>query len=1282
MATLLLASAGAAIGGGLGGTFLGLSGAVLGRAAGATLGQVIDQRLLGGGSETVETGKLERYRIMGASEGTAIPQVYGRTRIAGQVIWATRFFENTETSGGGKGSKPKVTEYSYSVSLAVALCEGEIASIGRVWADGIEVSTDDLNLRLYTGSATQQPDPKIEAVEGQGMAPAYRGIAYVVLEDLELSAYGNRIPQFTFEVMRPSTGLTLQDAVHAVAMIPGTGEYALATTQVRQKYGLGVYGTANVNSPSGKSDLETSLDQLGTELPQARSVSMVVSWFGNDLRCGHCDVQPKVEQTAIDGDNMPWTVAGVTRHVAHTVPSTAGRPVYGGTPSDLSVVQGIRATRASGREVMFYPFILMEQMQGNTLPDPWGGEDGQAVLPWRGRITTDLAPGQAGTTDRSAAARVEVDAFFGKAAASDFSGVNYNGPAEWRYRRFILHYAHLCALAGGVDAFCIGSEMRGLTQIRGEDDSFPAVEALCQLAAEVRQILPDAKISYAADWSEYFGYHADGDVYFHLDPLWAHPAIDFVGIDNYMPLSDWRDGSDHADAGWGSIYNLEYLKANVAGGEGYDWYYDGAEGIAAQNRRPITDGAHDEPWVFRYKDIRNWWSNPHHERRSGVRLAAPTAWEPQSKPIRFTEYGCAAIDRGTNEPNKFLDPKSSESVLPRASNGRRDDLMQMQYLRAMRAYWSDGTQNPKSELYGGSMIDMTRAHVWAWDSRPFPYFPNLTDLWSDGDNYSRGHWLNGRASAQPLSSVVREICERSGLTQVDVDGLYGLVRGYTRSQTGTARAALQNLMLAYGFEAIERDGILKFRMRDGLSRLALDADRLALSADLDGAMETVRLPEAETAGHIRVNYIGAEADYEACQADAIFPDEATRSISQTDIDMVLTTVEARGIAERWLAESRLARDTARFALPLSVDVGAGDVVTLAGLHWRIDKAERGDVVLIEAVRVDPAVYVPSDAVEERAVPRAFVAAVPTFPLFLDLPLLKGDEVPHAPHLAVTATPWPGPVAVWSAAEDAGYALNRLVEQSAVIGVCETPLLPGPVGIWDRGAALRVKVFGGNLASASETQVFNGANAMAIGDGTPDGWEVFQFAEAQLVGDGLYDLRMRLRGQGGTDAIIPEEGWPVGSYVVLLNGAVGQIDLALSARNLVRHYRIGPATRGYDDQAVVHQAEAFAGVGLRPFAPVHLKASGSSTVQLDWIRRSRVDGDSWQSYEVPLGEDREAYVVRVMDGTTVRRETTVTTPSWTYTAAMRAADQISGTCRVAVAQLSDRFGPGPFRSVLV
>ena len=179
MATILLSAAGAAIGGGFGGTVLGLSGAVIGRAVAATLGQAIDQRLLGSGSRRVEGARLERLRLTGASEGDGLSLVWGRMRVGGQVIWATRFVEteHRQTSGGGKG-KPRTTyvDYSYSVSLAVALGEGEILRVGRIWADGAEVAPDLLNLRIYTGSEDQMPDPKIAAVEGGEMAPAYRGL--------------------------------------------------------------------------------------------------------------------------------------------------------------------------------------------------------------------------------------------------------------------------------------------------------------------------------------------------------------------------------------------------------------------------------------------------------------------------------------------------------------------------------------------------------------------------------------------------------------------------------------------------------------------------------------------------------------------------------------------------------------------------------------------------------------------------------------------------------------------------------------------------------------------------------------------------------------------------------------------------------------------------------------------------------------------------------------------------------------------------------------------------
>jgi hypothetical protein len=1294
MATVLLSAAGAAIGSGFGGTVLGLSGAVIGRAVGATVGRTIDQRLLGGGADAVEVGRVDRFRIMGASEGAAVARVWGRARIAGQVIWATQFAETENTTGGGKStSGPEVTEYSYSVSLAIALCEGTILGIGRVWADGVEIPRSRLNMRVHRGSENQTPDPKIEAVEGTGQAPAYRGVAYVVLEDLPLGQFGNRVPQFSFEVLRRAQGQKaneiskMSSAVRAVAMIPGTGEYSLATTAVHYEDDPGVAVSANVHTPANQSDLTESLTQLNRELPGCGAVSLVVSWFGDDLRCGNCQVQPKVEQADREGVGMPWEVCGTMRDEAEVVLRFEERSIYGGTPADRSVIEAIQSIKSRGKEVMFYPFILMDQWRDNGLSNPWDGAPNQPVLPWRGRITLSSAPGQPGTPDRTESASAQVAAFFGTAQPSDFSLQNnkvvYTGPNEWRYRRFILHYAHLCALAGGVDAFCIGTEMVALTQIRGAGDSFPAVSALVQLIGEVRAILgPDVKLTYAADWSEYFGYHADGNVYFHLDPIWADPQIDFIGIDNYMPISDWRDGEEHADASWGSVYNLDYLKSNIAGGEGYDWYYDSPEGEQSQRRKPIEDGAYSEPWVFRYKDLRNWWGNPHHNRVNGIRQAQPTAWVPASKPIWFTEYGCAAVDKGTNQPNKFLDPKSSESLLPKFSNGRRDDLIQMQYLRAFEEYWADPAVNPASHLYSGPMVDMSHAFVWTWDARPFPYFPSDLDTWGDGENYPRGHWITGRATNQPLAAVVAEICHKADVAKFDVSQLFGAVRGYWVQEVATGRAALQPLMLAYGFDAVEKDGVLHFKMRHGRVDHKLDTDDLALHGDLEGALVARREAEAETAGRVRLTFAEAEGSYEIRHAEAAFPDEKEATVAQTELPLVLTSAEGRGITERWLAEARVARDTARLSLPRSVlNVGAGDVIALEGQRYRVDRVEIAEAQVLDAVRVEPASYTPSDSADESIVLRPFVAPLPVYPLLMDLPLLSEDNVPHAPYIAVTSRPWPGTVAVWSSSEDEGYRLNSRISRRAVIGRTESALAAARSGMWDRGAPLRVRLFAGSLSSSSLARVLNGENAIAIGDGLGGDWEILQFATAELVAPRTYDLSMRLRGQLGTDAIMPSV-WPIGSRVVLLNAAVRQLKMNEGVRGLIRHYRVGVAERGFDDPTAKHLVQAFDGVGLRPYAPVHLSAQPLSggAVRLRWIRRSRLNGDAWIAREIPLGEAAEEYLVRIVSGGQVRREVSVSERKWDYGAAERLADSAFGPIQAFVAQVSESFGPGPFRQI--
>ena len=86
--------------------------------------------------------------------------------------------------------------------------------------------------------------------------------------------------------------------------------------------------------------------------------------------------------------------------------------------------------------------------------------------------------------------------------------------------------------------------------------------------------------------------------------------------------------------------------------------------------------------------------------------------------------------------------------------------------------------------------------------------------------------------------------------------------------------------------------------------------------------------------------------------------------------------------------------------------------------------------------------------------------------------------------------------------------------------------------------------------------------------------------------------------------------------------------------------------------------------------------------MTWIRRTRLDGDGWRVGEVPLGEDRETYLVQVISGSLMVREVSVMVPNWTYPVSQQAADGTLGGCLLRVAQVSDRFGPGPFAQIAV
>jgi hypothetical protein len=1283
MATVVLQYAGAAVGTMLGGPI----GGMIGRAVGGIAGNIIDQQLFGGGTKRVEGPRLNDLRVMASEEGAPIPALWGRMRIAGQVIWATNLLEmsntSTQKSGGKGGPKVKTTSYSYFANFAVGLCEGEIDGIGRVWADGKLIDLKSFTTRLYTGTEVQNPDSLISAIEGAAAAPAYRGLAYIVFERLPLESFGNRLPQLSFEIFR--RGSAAADAVRAVNIIPGSTEFGYDTTIVTRITGVGKAASENANLSAAQSDWTLSLDQLQTTCRNVAWASLVVAWFGDDLRCGTCTVRPKVDSATKVTTGATWSVNGVTRAAALETTRNAGLPAYGGTPSDAGVVRAIQDLHARGLSVMFNPFLLMDVAQGNALPDPYGAA-AQAAYPWRGRITASVAPGLSGTPDKTAAAATQISNFVGSCLPSHFtvSGttVSYSGPVEWSYRRQILHYAKLCAAAGGVEAFVLGSEMRGLTTLRGLSNSFPFVAALQQLSGEVKAILPAAKISYGADWSEYFGYQPqDGtnDVFFHLDPLWASSSVDFIGIDNYTPLTDWRDGNRHLDAlaGTASIYDLNYLKTRIAGGEGYDWFYASQSARDAQTRSTIADGTYGKPWVFRPKDLVAWWQSSHFNRPAGVQSGTATAWVPQSKPFWFTESGCPAVDKGSNAPNAFIDVKSTESTLPPYSGGQQDDLIQHRYLKAVQDYWSvTGATNPVSNVYAAPMVAANRIFTWAWDARPFPAFPARTDIWSDGSNWPRGHWLNGRLGAVDLGKLIADIAARYGMTSVDVTAVAGLVDGFMLDRPMSGRDALEDVLKIFAVDAVESEGLLKFRPRKSFSSASYAITSLVDESEMKPLLSETRAQETDLPRALRIGYVESTIDYRtAAVLQQRLTTASTREIT-LQLPAAVSQALAQARADVALEEAWAARTTALFALtPSQLKLDAGDAVTVDSKLYRIAAIDDGETRKVTATIHDPTVYDPPPAVTRGNIVQGPPIYGETDAVLLDLAMLHPLQ-DQGLWAAAHQTPWPGQLALLKQTSSSSLAFSRFVTAQATMGATLTALPAGLAGRIDYTSALDVRLDYGALASISKDELLSGGNVLAIGTAAT-GYEVVQFLSATLIAADTYRLRGLLRGQAGSQQEMLGSRSPA-ARVVLLNGAVVPVGGTLADNSLTAIWKIGPA--GLDaaspSYATINTAPALK--ALRPLAPAQAKLKRVGTgLQLTWIRQTREDGDSWELAEVPLGETSESYRLDILSGATIKRTVTLAASTYIYLNADMITDfgAVQSSLSFRVSQLSAATGAG-------
>ncbi|MEO3998564.1 phage tail protein [Mesorhizobium sp. CAU 1732] len=609
-------------------------------------------------------------------------------------------------------------------------------------------------------------------------------------------------------------------------------------------------------------------------------------------------------------------------------------------------------------------------------------------------------------------------------------------------------------------------------------------------------------------------------------------------------------------------------------------------------------------------------------------------------------------------------------------------------MSAHMEHWTPGSpyfaaaENPVSPVYGGRMVSPSRLTLWAWDARPFPAYPARHDLWRDSGNWHRGHWLNGRLSSATVGDLIAAILRDHGLEDFDTRFVGGSVSGYVIGAPTTARAALEPLAGLCGISVRDDAGRLTFRDEATALGGTVEIDDIVVE-DAIATLEKTRAPDGDLPREAELAYADPFLDYQSAVARIALPRANTGRTHRLVFPGYLEEGAALALLDDWVQRMWAGRDGVSFSVPATaIDITPGARISLPeggqAVDYQVTNVDIGLSRRVSARRVLTGVPKPWRLGASPAVPGAPVIAGMPHALLLDLPAMPGSGVAEDQfRLAAYAKPWRSQ-AVYVSAEEEGFMLAGTASRQATLGHLAEAIEGGPEGRVDKAGSVVVELYGGSLSSVSEMQFMNGANAAAIrsGDG---GWEVLQFADAEEVAPSRWRLTTLLRGQCGTaDAAMT--GAAAGAPFVLLNEAVARAGLRPEQAGLLLNWRIGPVGHEFGGETFA-ALQAIGGVRARlPLSPVHLRvarrAGGDSAIS--WIRRGRIDADSWLADDIPLGEESERYRVEVAAaGGAVVKTVEVAVPGWVYPRAEMVADLPPGTTQldITVRQISATIGAG-------
>lgn len=587
------------------------------------------------------------------------------------------------------------------------------------------------------------------------------------------------------------------------------------------------------------------------------------------------------------------------------------------------------------------------------------------------------------------------------------------------------------------------------------------------------------------------------------------------------------------------------------------------------------------------------------------------------------------------------------------------------------------------EPSGKPMIDITYSALYADNG----------EAWVIGSNDMVYFRIGGTEVTDPtVASVLTKLSIRAGLTADDinvVDQEDDFIPGYLIANQMPVRSAIEPLMPVFFFDPVESDNVVKFVQRGAASIVDIPEDDLA-ATDSDTQvpiLSVVRSQDVDLPNFVNVVYLNKLADYQTNTQSARRMVGNSMELVALEAPMVISDEKAKAVAQSLLFNPWMERLQYKFQTSRKYAAyEPTDTVRADGIPVRITKKEEGanGVIKFDAVATlgiyggdedegdtifEQGTVLPGEAA--GFVPPEVTAVQRTIAMLLDIPLLvNGDDGPGF-YVAMGAssdlTAWPGAKLFRSVDGGVSYTDIVTTSQDDIMGTVFTTLgnfHGGNVRDHINYVDVMIDAGGGELSSTTAANVHAGANAAMLGS------EMIQWQTATLIAPRTYRLRDLWRGRQGTE-------WAMGTH------SVGErfVKLTLldrvfsTALNVERHYKAVSFGKTLASTDEIEFTDT--GISQKPYSPTHVGGGrdASGDIIIEWTRRSRLTGTGWM--DPPLGEAVESYSIDIMDGVTVKRTLTASSPTVTYTTAQQTTDFGSpqASVDVNVYQISATVGRG-------